>query len=295
MQKGVPEVMRGFNLWAHCQAQDVIDAVASGATLFRYQILPEMQIAQQIPLIGWDKWIETYINHIETRVLPFLGSARVILDMHSAPGGLSRSRHVCIRNRAAKERFLENWQTLARRFAGDARIIGYGVLNEPLGRHEEIAGLMVDAWNVIQREDDTKIVAVTSKQSTPRYLHHCVTLPGIWCECHMYQPMEFTHQGLPGRRTGHRYPHGKFNKQWLYKALRRPIELTAQGRQVFIGEFSATTWTDQASREAYLSDCISIFKEMGWPWCFHAWREAPCWNPEISNVVMMELGAGLIK
>ncbi len=48
--------------------------------------------------------------------------------------------------------------------------------------------------------------------------------------------------------------------------------------RIFVGEFSAIAWAEGADR--YLRDCIELFDEQGWDWCYHAFNEWRGWNVE---------------
>ena len=45
-----------------------------------------------------------------------------------------------------------------------------------------------------------------------------------------------------------------------------------------MGEFSAVAWAQGA--DAYIRDCIGLFGEYGWDWCYHAFREWRPWSVE---------------
>ena len=50
------------------------------------------------------------------------------------------------------------------------------------------------------------------------------------------------------------------------------------GARIFVGEFSAMCYAEGADK--YIADCISIFKEYGWDWTYHAFREWEGWSVE---------------
>jgi hypothetical protein len=48
-----------------------------------------------------------------------------------------------------------------------------------------------------------------------------------------------------------------------------------------VGEFSAIAWAEGADR--YLQDCMELFDEYGWDWCYHAFNEWRGWNVEYAG------------
>jgi hypothetical protein len=45
-----------------------------------------------------------------------------------------------------------------------------------------------------------------------------------------------------------------------------------------VGEFSCILWSKGADK--WIRDCIEIFEEYGWSWCYHAYREWQAWDVE---------------
>lgn len=109
--------------------------------------------------------------------------------------------------------------------------------------------------------------------------------PKIVYSFHMYEPGEFTHQGVFGPGPPLPYP-GKYRGNWWDKAqLRRLLQPIADWAhdynvQVYVGEFSAIRWAPGESAHDYLRDCIELFEEYGWDWAYHAFREWPGWSVE---------------
>ncbi|MBR0458171.1 MAG: hypothetical protein IJJ26_02940, partial [Victivallales bacterium] len=55
--------------------------------------------------------------------------------------------------------------------------------------------------------------------------------------------------------------------------------LTEHNLRICVGEFGASVWCTEG-RDKYIADCIAIFEEYGWDWCFHAFREWGGWSAE---------------
>jgi hypothetical protein len=99
----------------------------------------------------------------------------------------------------------------------------------------------------------------------------------------MYNPHEFTHQGVFGPSEPIAYPGRIANMTWdkaaLEKSMGPAIEFAQRYRvHMYVGEFSAIRWAPGAA--AYLDDLISIFEAHGWDWSYHAFREWDGWSVE---------------
>ncbi len=110
-------------------------------------------------------------------------------------------------------------------------------------------------------------------------------VPGIVYCVHMYQPHQFTHQGIYGSPTGVHYPGEIEGKHWDKERVRRALQPAIglqrdYGVHIYLGEFSAIRWAPGESGANYLRDCIEIFEENGWDWAYHAFREWDGWSVE---------------
>ena len=80
-------------------------------------------------------------------------------------------------------------------------------------------------------------------------------------QVHMYQPGEYTHQGVHCADDNYpkfAYPNAK--KGWNRDFIRKRLAPEGAGQ--------------------YIADCISLFEEYGWDWTYHAFREWPGWSVE---------------
>lgn len=131
---------------------------------------------------------------------------------------------------------------------------------------------------------------------------------------HVYQPLAFTHQGLFKKKEDYkpqpypsanatldpnrkRYPgdvdkdahaHEVWNKEFLRREIQsvRDFQLRT-GARIFVGEFSAAAYAPGAAQ--YLEDLCSLFREYGWDWTYHAFRESTCWSFEHEGPSFYEL------
>jgi hypothetical protein len=104
----------------------------------------------------------------------------------------------------------------------------------------------------------------------------------------MYEPHQFTHQGVQGRPEPVAYPGMIGGREWNRAEVERTLSPVVEFQKryhvpIFIGEFSAPRWRgDDANR--YLRDVIEVCESHGWSWAYHAWREWEGWDAERSNV-----------
>ena len=122
--------------------------------------------------------------------------------------------------------------------------------------------------------------------SAPAYEYMSpLAMPNVIYELHMYIPSEYTHQGVTGGWSEPRkWPDE--SRGWNKELLRRKLEPVVafskhHHAKIFVGEFSAVAWAEGADR--YLRDCIELFDEQGWDWCYHAFNEWRGWNVEYAG------------
>jgi len=97
---------------------------------------------------------------------------------------------------------------------------------------------------------------------------------------HMYQPIEYTHQGVNGQEIN---AWSKENSEaYMTQEMQAAIDFQKKYKvRMHVGEFSAARWAPNA--EVYLRDCIEFFEKMGWDWNYHALHEAGVWSLEESE------------
>lgn len=207
----------------------------------------------------------------------------VLIDVHAVFGG--QSREVYADSPSARPEFWTYadlrrratafWVMLAKRYANEAAVAGYSLLNEPntIGHPE-----LLEAWN---RETVAAIRAVDQR--------HMLWLMGdewgktldgippelldqeyIALETHWYPeftvPRELKH--YPGELKGVRYDHA-----WLRGFFAPWIEVSKK-RPVMLGEFGL--WWN-SSREGLnrkvCEDYIAVAEEAGWSWAIWTYKD----------------------
>ena len=275
---------------------DDFDTLQSwGATLIRYQMGRNWN-AQKVTtdLDEYDRWLNTKLDHFDSFVLPqaVKRGMKVVLDMHEAPGKKNEfNEWNMLHDPAVARHFVETWRRIAKRFKGREGIYGYDLVNEPMQASE--AAPECDFWTLQKRaaeairdiDPDVPIIVECNGQDSP-WAFGCFSpfdMTNIIYQVHMYLPLAYTHQGVMWKQgdTYRSYPDESkgWNKEYLRAGLRPVREFQLRhGAKIYCGEFSAVAWAPGAGE--YLRDCIDIFEEYGWDWCYHAFREWGGWSVE---------------
>jgi hypothetical protein len=188
-----------------------------------------------------------------------------------------------------RDKLIEIWDRLARRYKGRDIIYAYDLINEPV---EPRSGDII-TWPELATDVIERIRSIEPEKPV-------VYEPGPWGGCagfdamvpldvdrviysfHMYQPHRFTHQFrfepsvYPGTIGG-----VAWDKERLGEAMQPAIDFQREFNvHIYVGEFSAIRWAPDNSAYRYLRDCIDLFEEYGWDWSYHAFREWAGWSVE---------------
>jgi endoglucanase len=265
------------------------------ANVIRWQIKRNgNRVGADRDLLEFDRWLDRKLDELD-RVLVACGryGMKVVVDMHSPPGGRYPNSDLAIFNESKyQDHWLATWERIARRYKGNMVIWGYDLVNEPVqnarspGGMPDYLGAQIRVAKAIRIIDpDMPIMIEASHWDSAAGYHSLepVLVSNVIYQVHLYLPMEFTHQGVTGTWTQVTYP-GKigstvWDKQQLRKVLQpvRNFQL-ANGAHIYVGEFSAVRWAPGAAD--YLRDCIDLFEEYGWDWTYHAYREWDGWSVE---------------
>ena len=113
-----------------------------------------------------------------------------------------------------------------------------------------------------------------------------VNVRNVVYSIHFHSPGSFTHQGIYHYPAGTVYPGTIEGETWDAARLRKELQpaIDFQNRynvNILVGEFGVARWALEGSAERWLGDVLTVFEENGWDWCYHAFREADCWDAEM--------------
>jgi len=235
---------------------------------------------------------------------------RVVIDPHTTPGTeqttTTRPTDTIWSDFAVQEHLIRLWDHLARHYAKRGEVIaGFDLLNEPALPKGGAAGTPAD-WNLLVRKlirtirAADKVHTIIIEPPTIRtvdgkginrldamsYLEPPADDNVVYSP-HMYEPHEFTHQGVQGRPEPVSYPGVIRGREWNRKTVAETMQPVVDFQKkyhaaIFMGEFSAPRWRG-ADANAYLRDVIEVCEAHGWSWAYHAYREWEGWDAERSN------------
>ena len=285
--------LRGAMLPIDPTEDDVRTLASWGGTVARFQMSRNFQkIDANLDFDEYGRWLDGRLDLLEK----VLGWARevgmkICVDLHVPPGSVRDNAETrMFSDGACLDLYVRCWEKIAARLKGNEDVVyGYDLLNEPHQNRHEVPVSYWDAQRLaaeaIRRIDPetTIVMEANLSSSAPAYEYLSpLAMPNVVYELHMYVPSEYTHQGVTGGWSEpRRWPDESrgWNKEMLRERL-APVVAFAKRHdaRIFVGEFSAVAWAEGADR--YLRDCIELFDEYGWDWCYHAFNEWRGWNVE---------------
>ncbi|HQL10617.1 MAG TPA: cellulase family glycosylhydrolase [Lentisphaeria bacterium] len=295
------------------KAEDLEELARWGANVIRWQLsVPkEARMDKEQFRAIFRQHMKNLDEHLP--LLTRLG-LNVIVDMHCPPGGryrdgiagtagvlagnvaVNESNCVIFFEKEYLDLFVDIWREIAQHYRGVGIVVAYDLINEPTQYNEvpyDYLTCQYLAAQAIREIDPVKpIIIAANEWSNAKAFGYLQPLPlkNLIYQGHMYDPGEYTHQGVgPGnmekvlRGELKTYPglFGgiEFNKDTLRKVLQpiRDFQLK-YGARIYMGEFSAIRFAPGAAQ--YLEDVISLFEEYGWDWSYHAFREWYNWSVE---------------
>lgn len=287
--------------------RDIRDLGKMNVNLIRYQMVDG--IKNLADRTEYAVWLERHLAKLDS-LMPVLKETgiKVVIDMHWPPGGrygyggsfpaslkmeaTKRLSPVRVHRVMVEEEFFKFyillWKKIAERYKGNSVIYGYDLINEPdVGGPTPYhwADLQYAAARAIREIDPEMPIIVESNFLADPAVFNLPPMPlkNIIYQIHMYNPMNYSHQGVQHKAYMDHYPKYcvpyKWNAEFLRASMKPVIAFQKKyGAKIYVGEFSVTRWAPGAGQ--YLKDLIPLFEEFGWDWTFHAFREWDGWSPE---------------
>ena len=288
-----PAARRGTMVGYRMEEEDVATLASWGANLIRLQIGGSAMVNAATT----EEWFAALSNRLDWCEAVMDRCARhgiqAVLDLHVGPGfAVSENAANLLPKDYLGHAYdpadlVRAWRIIAGRFRDHPATYGYDLLNEPSVEPETWRRICREVIAAI-RETDPRTPCVVQIPGVTDKARYRLDEPNVVYSPHFYSPQELTHCGVGGANTIRwSYP-GYVNGVWWDKeqlrvAMRPWIEfqLAHPDAPILVGEFSCILWSKGADR--WIRDCIELFEEYGWSWCYHAYREWPAWDVEYTN------------
>lgn len=298
---------RGANGNPGLSAKDIQDFAANGGNLLRAS-MSGRPLMQKTPPYAIDEASFAVLDSFLARAEQY--GVKVVIDPHTAPGFADPfttfPTDIFWSDTVWHDHLVRLWEYIANRYKDRGAVIaGYDLLNEPAVPNGGARGTPAD-WNALVRRLVAAIRAIdpvhtiiveppmiftpgraaVSRLAGMAYLDPPPAGNLVYSP-HMYEPLEFTHQGVNGRPEPVAYPGIIGGKRWDRAAMEVAFEPVVAFQQkhgvpIYIAEFSATRWRG-GDANRYIRDVIELCEKNGWSWGYHAWRAADVWDAEMDN------------
>ncbi|HWH47888.1 MAG TPA: glycoside hydrolase family 5 protein [Burkholderiales bacterium] len=177
-----------------------------------------------------------------------------------------------------KPRLMAFWQQIGQRYKNSGDGVVFEILNEPNGQLNESVwnSWLVEALALIRKSNPTRNVIIGPALWNNIERLDALELPKadrhIIGTVHYYQPMEFTHQGVPWSTSWPKVgvtwgtPQDRLRMKKDFALAQRWAK--AQDRPIVLGEFGAYDKGDIASRAAYTAAAAREAEALGWAWTY---------------------------
>jgi len=290
--------LRGMMVPTFLDEKGVRDLASWGANHIRWQLtwdgFPHSAADNATKEQYWN-WLDGALKHLDA-MLPVCKEVgiKVLIDLHTLPGGrMDDYNHRMFVDKGWQDEYIAVWKNIAGRYKDNDVVWGYDIANEPQdGRVENGALNWPTLASVVTHEiraiDAKHVIVVEARGGDVSSLlrFQTIDVPGLVYSFHMYLPHSFTHQNIFGKKHKTFYYPGRVGLKWwdkeaLHYVLGEVKDWQQKNNaQIYVGEFSAIRWAPGDDARNYLKDCIDIFEEYNWSWCYHAFREYHGWSIE---------------
>lgn len=223
---------------------------------------------------------------------------RILLDMHIPSGGAQQDYNPNEMNKKfwgsqdLQDDLVTVWGTIAKRYASNPTIWGYGLLNEPSSRDAyQVASLYQRVDGAIRQSDLKHIIFISPVQTYDAQEQEHFSFPEVVdlrlaYDVHFYQPYGFTLQGVPwgisDSRVIPRYPSAATTSTpaWNAARIRQSLDdvglraAREKGVPAIIGEFGAVFEGALRGQSTWIQDVLTAAKQAGVGWQYWVYKTA---------------------
>ncbi len=291
------QTLRGFTVGSALQSEDYDELQRWNTNVVRYHLLWDSR-ADTASGVEYLAWLDTALPDLDNAIkLSRARGIKVIVNLHTPPGGFKRSSypslHRLFADQWAMETFFEVWRRVSLRYAGDDTIWGFDILNEPALTSNSLAlrsweSIATSTARIISSIDPTRRIIVEPPYGDQARLASVrkLSFPNLVMSIHLYYPLKFHQQGIYGNPLGVSYPSRNFTRASILKNLRVILRYQRATRgkiPIYVGEFTGVRWAPKNSSFRYLRDVVAIMERMKWHWTYHAFREYHAWDLELES------------
>ena len=230
----------------------------------------------------WEHWIEDGLAAVDAAVeYGRKHKVHVMLCLYRAPGFRCYYQDVCITlntNPVAQAAFKRIWREFARRYKGIPNSeLSFNLVNEPVPPFtiEQYIKVFGETVEEIHKEDPGRFVWLDGNACANRPVPHFFNVP-LTGQCFRgYQPHQFTHYGLRGKKGKGpvpRWPKDESDKEMLWVPQGRDKNLALQdsipkGYPAMIGEFGCCACgVDHESVLKFMASNMEKWRSRGYGW-----------------------------
>ena len=268
-----------------------------GSNVVRYQIV-DPTITNETPIEDYYEWWDGKITEL-IEVLRYIKEThipiQVIVDMHTAPGGVIQ-KHWGAQHWVASKEGGDTWSAMwvhainrinATPWAN--KVLAWEPVNEPAAKSSR--GLWNKYRKLIRqlRNITDKPIIVSMARRDVQWYNKAKPFPArlgeIWYTAHHYKPNDIGFYNILPQYDTVRYEKAiaKYKRK-PYKAVRqhlRPLYKFSKKHNVraFIGEFGVSREVPDKERAFVFKTTLEQFNNWGFSWTIHALNEHPIWQP----------------
>jgi len=287
----MPVKYRGAMIRPYITLEDLQALLELGANVVRYELTDVA--AGLYDEDGYRVWVRGHLDHLDT-LIPLIAAhnAKVIIDLHTPPGGVDTSGAKPIARMFkdkpwARQCIQTVWAEIALRYKHAPTVLAFDLMNEPAGTSLQVYNLMTNLVEVIRLVNHEKPCIVSAPFSDPKNPLKVVPGRHIWYTIHFYSPLPMTHQGIYEFPAPRVYPNGNVHKARMIRDFEPVVAFQKKHKvPVYVGEYAISEHAPADSRKRWYTDITGLLEKYGFNNTFHAWREHPVWSIEVHPEVL---------